>query len=211
MPSSQDPASKRLLKLLERARIVRAFEEAIFSKLDDTLVHTFHSSAVLRLNEADEADTEMLSAFKVTGLDHRNPRHWRLLLKCFSEAHFGKKKTKPVKWDAFEFCVLLKDYFDLTRNRPELSDLDACKLLKSDKLYKEKYGDYNIHALRKLVRQARSPKYNMYLRHPEMRDLLLQQIRDDWEREGIPWDELFGKQIAEAVRLAMEETTQSKT
>jgi hypothetical protein len=183
-----------------------------FSSLDDNpLGRGLLWNTVLNLNEKDQKNIEILRAFETAGLDHRNPFHWRKLLECFAKAHFGKKKTKPKKWDAFEFCVLLKDYLDVTRNHPELKASEACKLLMKDKAYRDKYGHYNFHALRKLLRQASSPKHNMYLRHPEMRNPILQEIRDECERRDIPWDESFGKQIAEAVKLCMEaEIKQSK-
>jgi hypothetical protein len=98
----------------------------------------------------------------------------------------------------------MKDYLDVTKNDPELSDLEVCKLLRRDKAYKAKYGDYNIDALRKLVRHARSPKYNLYLRHPEMRNPLLQKIRDGFERRKVPWDEMLGKQIADVLEAFVE-------
>jgi hypothetical protein len=222
MSSRQDPTSKRLLNLLEQAKIMNTKQvtdaiplhqemNELLSILEGKPLMGVLWRGILSLNEKDKRDIEMLQAFETAGLDHRNPFHWRKLLECFAEAHFGKKKTKPIQWDAYQLCVLLKDYFDVTRNRPGLSDLEACKLLKRDRSCKDKYGDYNIDALRKLVRRAKSPKYNMLLRHPEMRNPLLQQIRDECEHRGIPWDELFGKQIAEVVRLAGEDATQSKT
>jgi hypothetical protein len=101
-----------------------------FSSLDDNpLGRGLLWNTVLNLNEKDQKNIEILRAFETAGLDHRNPFHWRKLLECFAKAHFGKKKTKPKKWDAFEFCVLLKDYLDVTRNHPELKASEACKLL----------------------------------------------------------------------------------
>ena len=223
MPSRQD-VSKRLLQLFEDARLRNSprvvdalmgplsegINRVLLSNLDDRRVHASLSRAALILDEADPDDAVILDAFKAAGLDHRNPLHWRTLLGCFAEAHFGKKTTKPVKWNAFELMVLLRDYLNAKHNRPKMSDLEICKLLMRDRAYKDKYGKYNLDALRKLVRRARSPKYNFYLRHLEMRDPPLQAIRNSFECRGMPWDEALGKQIAEAVNLAVEDKTQSQ-
>jgi hypothetical protein len=142
----------------------------------------------------------MLRAFEAAGLDHRNPTDWRMLVSCFAEAHFGKKKTKPLKWDVLALCRVLKDYMEVTRNHPELKDSKVCERLKSDKQYKDKYSRYKIHALRRIVRCAKSPKHNIILRHPEMRNPVLQCVRDMFERRGMPWDEELGQQMAEAFK-----------
>jgi hypothetical protein len=211
MPPRQDPTSKRLLSLLERDKLFRSLRrpikldiDAALSRLDDPVVYSALSRTALTLDEADPDNTQMLRAFKAASLDHRNPLDWRKLLQCFAEAHFGKRRTKPVKWDSGKFSALLKDYVNVKRNHPELSDLGVCKLLKRDKTYKAKYGDYNLDALRKLVRHARSPEYNAHLRYPEMPDPLLREIRAGFERHNRPWDEALGKQLADVLKPYIE-------
>jgi hypothetical protein len=209
MSSRQDPTSKRFSRLLSEQKLIRSLlvgplyagiDAETLSRLDDPIVYCGVSLTALTLDEANPRDIQILRAFKVAGLDHRNPLHWRELLEVFAEAHFGKKKTKPVKWDSRKFYSLSKDYLNVKRDHPEILDFEVCKLLMRDKVYKDKYGAYNLHALRKLVRHARSAKHNLYLRHPEMRDPLLQEIRDGFERRNKPWDEVLGKQMADALR-----------
>jgi hypothetical protein len=223
MPSRQDATSERLLKLLDLIRVIfskpvmhaalgskrEEIDKEILFKFDDALVHSVSSRQALTLGEADRDYPEMARAFEAAGLDHRNPLDWRILVSCFAKVHFGKKATKPVKWDAVALCMLLEDYREVTRNRRKTTDSEACKLLMRS--HKEKYGTYNPDALRKLIRRARDPKYNIYLRHPDMRNPLLQEIRDSYERDGTPWDEELGKRVAEAVELVMKEITQPKT
>jgi hypothetical protein len=227
MPSRQDVASKRLLQLLEDARLrnlprvvdalmgplSEGINAVLLSNLDDRLVHATLSKVALMLDEADPDDAEILRAFKAAGLNHRNPLHWRTLLECFAKAHFGKKKTKPVKWDNYELMVVLRDYLKVKkRNRPKkMSDVEVCKFLMKDKAYKDTYSRYNLDALRRLVRRARSPKYDLHLRHPEMRDPVLQVIRDVFESRGMPWDEEWGKRIADSLAVTIEEVKHPQT
>jgi hypothetical protein len=224
MPSRQDATAKRLLKLLEDARPINSqqvtdavlgplsevFNTLMLPNLDDPLVHATLTRSALMLDKSHQQDALILRAFEAAGLDPRNPLNWRQLLGYFAEAHFGKKTTKPVKWDQYELMVVLKDYLEVKRNHQKLKDSEICNLLMRKKPYSDKYGKYNFHALRKLARHARSPKYNLYLRHPEMRDPLLQLVRDHFERLGMPWDEALGKQHAEALKLAAEEMPPSK-
>jgi hypothetical protein len=212
MPSRQDPTSKRLLRLFQEDKLVRSLTRPIkvgigaetLSELDDPIVHGTLSSTALTLDEADPSNAPLLRAFRAAGLDHRNPLNWRTLLGCFAKAHFGAKKTKPIKWDSAKFSALLKDYSDVKQTRPELSDLQVCNLLKRDKTYRAKYGDYNLHALRKLVRQARDPKFNAHLRYPEIRDPLLREIRAECDRQNRPWDEVLGKKIYDVLKPVIE-------
>jgi hypothetical protein len=225
MPSRKDATAKRLLKLLEDARpfnsqrvtdaalgpLSEVFNSLMLPNLDDPLVHATLTRGALMLDQTDQQDALILRAFEAAGLDHRNPLHWRMLLGYFAEAHFGKKTTKPVTWNQYELMVVLKDYLEVQRNHRNLKDSKICRLLMRKKPYSDKYGKYNFDALRKLARHARSPKYNLFLRHPEMCDPLLQLVRDQFERLGMPWDEALGKQWAEGLKLAAEEMTQPKT
>jgi hypothetical protein len=94
----------------------------------------------------------------------------------------------------------LKDYCDVTQNNPTFSEGDICNILKTRKPYKEKYGKYNIHSLRKIVRAARDPTKNILLRHIEMRNIPLQLIREHFDSKGIAWDKTvqgWGSLLAE--------------
>jgi hypothetical protein len=201
MPSRRDPTAKRLEKLFEQSRKVnqKTVGEFLFEKaglsfddfpFDLDVVHASFSRLALRLDENNANDKPMLLAFKSAGLDWRDPHSWRHLLSLFAEAHFGDTETKPKTWDIAAFCEVLIDYFVARKTLGNKStDLAICKLLKINKKYRHKYGDYNIHALRKIVRTALSPKHNILLRHPEMKNIPLQLVRNHSESEGITWDE----------------------
>jgi hypothetical protein len=144
--------------------------------------------ATLRLDEGDENDASMIKAFQLAGLDWRDPYNWRHLLSLFSDAHFGAVATKRTTWDTFALCEALKDYYDVKRGDSKLTELDICKILRTAKQYRKKYERYNIHSLRKIVRNARDPTKNTLLRHLEIRNAPLQLIREHFESQGIDWN-----------------------
>jgi len=202
MASRRDSSSKLLRALFNEARMIKQCSKQLldselaamagtsFDQLfnfDNDLVHAAASRSSLRLDSADAADAAMLRAFEQAGLDHRDPRDWRTLLSLFAEVHFGKIKTKSVKWDMAALLDLLIDYREVQKKNPQLSGVNICKFLRTDKSFKTKYGRYTTDALRKLVRYARSPKHNVLLRHPEMHDPLLQLFRDEYESKGLVW------------------------
>ena len=124
MPSRRDSSSRLLRELFDHARKNRQAVTELTSELalpagttfeqllnfDDDVVHAEVSRRSLRLDSADEADAAMLRAFKAAGLDHRNPFDWRTLLSRFAEVHFGKRKTKPIKWDIAALLELFWDW-----------------------------------------------------------------------------------------------------
>jgi hypothetical protein len=202
MPSRRDSSSKLLRHLFDESRTIKQQSMQLYDSelalppgisldqlfnFDNDAMHAAASRCSLRLDKTDENDAAMLRAFDAAGLDHRNPLDWRTLLSLFAEAHFGKRRTKPTKWDIAARLEVLADYLEVYKSDPKLSDVKICKLLKADKRYNSKYGKYSLDALRKLVRDARSPKHNVLLRHPEMRDPLLQIFREKYESRGIVW------------------------
>src|SRR5262245_32232350 len=141
MPSRKDPTSQRLFDLFEQTRLVnrRKVFEALLSepgknydqvfdfKDDDVFLVVARNTFGL---DDRERDRPILRAFDAAGLDYRNPMDWRTLLACFAEAHFGAKKTKPVKWNPLYLIQVFNDYSEIKNRKPSLSDQDICKLLK---------------------------------------------------------------------------------
>jgi hypothetical protein len=105
----------------------------------------------------------------------------------FAETHFGKVRTKPQKWDSAGLFRLLHDYLALKSENPGAKVSELRKLLCTDKRFKDKYKHHSEDAFRKLLRQALSPRSNVLLRHPEMKDPLPQLIRNDYEQKGTRW------------------------
>jgi hypothetical protein len=202
MASRRDSSSKRLLQLFDETRLSRElakrfFEDdilkpagATFDQLFDfnnDAIHAAFSRTALRLNDADKKDASLLAAFRKAGLDHKNPLHWKHLLSMFAETHFGKVRTKTQKWDSVGLSNVLDDYRTVKSENPTASEPTLRKKLRSDKRFKDKYERYNMHSFRKLLRQARNPELNVLLRHPEMKDPLLQLIRQDYEQKAKRW------------------------
>ena len=181
----------------------------VFNFEDDT-VHAALSRVALMLEQSSERDKPVFAAFKAAGLNPDNPLHWRALVFMFSEAHFGKARTKPQKWSPTALNGVLADYRTIKAENPGASDAQICKLLRSDPRFKRKYQHYSPDALRKLLRQARSPNANILLRHPEMNDPVLQLLRHYHEQYGLEWtseSEMYGRAIKEklsALKLLKE-------
>jgi hypothetical protein len=202
MASRRDSSSKRLFQLFDETRLSRElakrfFEDDILRPLsttfdqmldfDNDVTHAAFSRVALRLNDGDKKHAPLLTAFGEVGLDHHNPVHWRDLLSMFAETHFGKARTKPKTWDSVGLSQVLQDYLAVKQENPTANNAQLRKLLRKDKRFKDKYAQYNIDAFRKLLRQALSPKDNVLLRYPEMRDPLVQLIRNDYEQKGTAW------------------------
>jgi hypothetical protein len=200
--SRRDSSSKRLFQLFEETRPLRELAKRFFE--DDILkpagtsydqlfdfnndaIHAAFSRVALRLNHGDEKHAPLLTAFREAGLNHRNPLHWRDLLSMFAETHFGKIKTKDKTWDSVGLSQVLNDYLTIKGENPALKEPELRKKLRSEKRFKDKYAHYKFHAFRKLLRQAKSPDFNLLLRHPEMTDPLGRLIRNDYEQKGTAW------------------------
>jgi hypothetical protein len=188
-----------------------SFEKVM--NFEDEVAHGASSWVALRLNIADENDTAMLAAFAAAGLNHRNPLHWRVLLSAFSEVHFGKKRTKPIKWDPSAYWSVFIDCVNVVKEGKARNRSEIPAVLAKDKRYKEKYGNYSSHALRRLVRHALSPEYNLFLRHPELGDPLLQLYREDYEAKGGAWTpevHAHFKRLIDKVVIFLESQEQNK-
>jgi hypothetical protein len=223
MPSRKDPTSKRLFKLFEELEMVTSpkaldlvrdrllsedgtTEEEANPDFDDRLTRLVASQVALTLGQLNDYNTPILRAFEAAGLDHRNPLHWRSLLRCFCQAHFGKRKTKPITWSPYLLSAVFKDYRDVKGAYPTIEDSALCRFLRTDKKYKKRYGRYSFHTLRKIVRYAKNPKHNPAARYPEMNNLLLQELRWAGERNhNLVWNEEFERRLAELSISLLEE------
>jgi len=114
----------------------------------------------LSLSSKNANDESLRKAFAYAGLEPRNPRHWRILLDCFAEAHFGRRAGRPTKWSAINYDELLNQFDEQMARTPRLSVIAICKILK--KAHYSGPGQPSWDALRKLVRNARNPKNNEF-------------------------------------------------
>jgi len=215
MGSRKNASSRKLSEIFEETRRPRQLTEQFFE--DDLLkpagtsfdplfdfkndsVFLAASRVALRLGEDNKNDAPLIAAFKSAGLSPQNPLHWRALLSMFAEVHFAKTKTKTQRWGPEGLFKLFIDYITIKSENPGATETKIAEKLQKDKRFREKYQRYNDAAFRKLIRQAKSPKTNVLLRHLEMMDALLQLIRDDYEQRSIEWTpklEAFTRGIVE--------------
>lgn len=202
MPSKRDPSFRRLssifraeeepLKLAERAFEADILRPAGLSWeriMTNEAAFNLAAGSALRLNVKDPKDRAILSAFSHSRLDPRNPLHWRILLQSFAHAHFGKAKTKPKKdaadfWQIYSDCVLIK-VEAWKAGKTLKTQTDVAKALQRHPILKNKYPG-NVDNIRKLIRKAENPKYNIALRYPDTPDFL-KLARAVHEDEGGVW------------------------
>jgi hypothetical protein len=71
--------------------------------------------------------THISQAFVAAKLDPRIPWHWRVLLYCFSSAHYATNKRR--KWNSHSYCELLQAADLVKSKHPELSAWAVCEKL----------------------------------------------------------------------------------
>jgi hypothetical protein len=220
MGSGKDTSSRKLSELFRERRTSRELAERFFEddyfKPEQTSLSRFFDYkndeiflclSRIALQLRDDDDRSLIKAFEEAGLDPQNPLHWRELFSIFAEVHFGPMRTKPQKWDSVALSEVLDDYRTIKSENPKAKEPALRKALREDKRFKKKYEHYNMHSFRKLLRHAKSPSTNVLLRHPEMRDPLLQLIRDGYEGKSIqltPQREALVKGLVERFSAALD-------
>jgi hypothetical protein len=105
-------------------------------------------------------DDAIALAFARTGLDARNPVHWKLLLGLFCAAHFGarSKLAAPKVWTPERLAKLYKDVDEVRSRRARLSDVAVARILKKNEPYSETYGQFTIDYIRERIGDAKSSR-----------------------------------------------------
>ena len=142
------------------------------------------AQSIMTLNSDNELDKPLLKAFSAAGLDHRNPLDWKLLLREFANAFFapGRGVGAPRKWTGARYCRLLAHIHQLKLEKPSLKDRPACAILRKRQ---PEYRHPAVDHLRKLLRQARNPKFNDIL--SRLLEQFLIDARVRYLQENRPW------------------------
>lgn len=61
------------------------------------------------------------------------------------------------------------------------------------------YKKYSIEHIKRMIREATDPKYNLDLRYPDIASPLLRQVRADYESKGIEWTPELNTEQSELV------------
>jgi hypothetical protein len=143
----------------------------------------------LTLFPGNPLDDAIARGLDLTGLDSRNPSHWKLLLAVFCIAHFGewKKHAAPKEWTRERLKKLLADTAEIESSRPpslpKLSDTALSKILSSNAPYSSTYGSFEIDSLRERIREARKYKEAF----AAMLEKHLKSVQFLYEAAGLDW------------------------
>ena len=142
---------------------------------------------VLTLNPDNELDKPLAAAFAAAGLDHKNPLHWKTLLREFAIAHFLPRRGggAPIKWSGGRYCRLLAQVCELKLKNPTLNDRRACEFLRNRPEYRQKSGKpLSVDRLRKALREARNPDFNDILSGSLEQNLTNARVRRQQENRS---------------------------
>jgi hypothetical protein len=162
-PSKKDASGLRLLRAIEQLK----FRQELFGRtspelaelylklVEDDLIRGIVMGAIMNLDEKNEYEKDIAFAFKLTGLNPRNPMHWRELLSVLCKVHFGdQERGRKNEWDKYVHvrrdCLKIEEKYKTKGNVSE-----TAKLLRRE--YRKEYSNIKEGSLRKLV--AKSKKF----------------------------------------------------
>jgi hypothetical protein len=157
-------------------------------------------------NISTQKDARVRAAFKLAGLNYKNPFHWKVVLSAFCDYHFSASNTSSARKDEGR-SKIIKAVEDAVRKKPSLKGnwtAIATHLSRHHGDYKEFHKDH----IRKLIRQAFDPKRNLAVRYPDMKDPLLREIRASFEKGKIQWTPALEKEqtdLVASVKMALDE------
>jgi hypothetical protein len=135
-----------------------------FSLTNPEVLH-FWREVAFDLSSNNVRDEPIINAFRQADLDPVHPMSWRYLLEAFCWSHFPPKKLPgaPKQWTGDKYCQLLADIRELKGQSKTLSDRATCARLTRSTKFKTRYGALSVERLRRALREARDPKYNVDL------------------------------------------------
>jgi hypothetical protein len=153
------------------------------------------SCSVFPGNPLDDA---IAIAFAKTGLNVRDPFHWKALLGLFCLAHFAEwpKLAAQKRWTAARLEQLDKDTAEIWTRHPDFSDEAVARILKEKKSYGESYGQYAISSIRERIRDARKFKQ-------EREELLKKHLtftRRLYETLGVEWTSELEAEVTHSLK-----------
>jgi hypothetical protein len=136
-------------------------------------------------------NTGARKAFELSGLDHRNLHHWRMLFEVLADECLAGP-GRPKKWTPARLNSLLLDY-RAVRESASGSIGKICKILATVEPYRKKWGHLKPSTLRRLLmhavshngprrrglyRRAPQHRYGMPL-SPEAKEILFTPLGDE--------------------------------
>ena len=114
----------------QRPEISAQMERLKSQGLDPTAwLHVISIPWLFRINEQTSSGRLLAEVFKQCELDHRNPRHWRILLDALVEQCF-RGPGAPQKWDEGGLVEILADIRAVQARYPEVkSNIEVAKHL----------------------------------------------------------------------------------
>jgi hypothetical protein len=154
---------------------------------DNEIIRDAYAASVLTLSDAI-ADKPVAAAFVASGLNPKNPIHWRMLISLFSWAHFEDRRGRgrPPEWSDRRYCRLLQDVDRMQVKHPEFSMSSIFDNLGKKPAYKNKKGNQlSGGRLKTAYREACDPAHNRLLATWLLKEI--QRLRADYHHEGRNW------------------------
>jgi hypothetical protein len=194
MRSKDHGLTKRLKLALQESAESRALTEAFirhqfreagdhlntFFNFDIDTVYLAHARTHLKIDPRLAEDRLIQKAFEAASLNPKDPGAWRKLVAIFAKTHFAL--GRPKEWDAERYQLLLNHAAEVARRYSAKTDPEICKKLLVSEPYKKLYGRLKQKTLEKLLRKARDPKMNYYLRYPETEGVFGKYVRQQAEQ-----------------------------
>jgi hypothetical protein len=144
--SIKKKVEERLAELRTRSR---NDDRAITHAVEDNFAAV--ARIVFTLTDEDEG---IRKAFEFSGLNSRNPYHFKLLLRILADAHFqsSRPRRSSRRWTPARWARLLGDYHTIKQRYPRESIRRICQRLKRER--PAEYGRLSGETLRRQLRNA---------------------------------------------------------
>jgi hypothetical protein len=161
---------------------------------------------LFRINEATTSGKLLAEVFRQCELDHRRPRHWRILLDALVEQCF-RGPGAPQKWDEAGLLELVEDIRAVQKQFPgKKSNAELAKLLTTKKPFKDKYQRQmtNFPGFRKVIGRALNPELNPAVTVPQGADWIAFRAEKAAQEFGLPTEIGIATQLETLERLVIE-------
>jgi hypothetical protein len=137
--------------------------------------------------------------FEATGLNPKNPFHWRILFIGFCASLVQEKKTRGRKPKWIEKrSALLRDFAIVRKDRPTISDVGICRFMK--KRYPSKYGPPNQSPTAERIAREVKKAHNHSLQKTIGSILRVEAL--DHAKKGLLWnDEVKARKSSEYAKM----------
>ena len=215
---TNDTTSLRFETLLQGFKSHVDVKDDYHSLADPMLL--LRMAASLTVFPGNPLDDAIAIGFAKSGLNVRDPVHWKLLLALFCIAHFGEwpKIGAPKYWIRARFEELNTHVTEIRSHHPPgFSDTAVANVLKRKRPYKETYGRFSIDYLREQIAAAKKSEleFNKLVQtHLKSMRLMHENVGVEWtneveSREMNSFIETYRKVRGLSQSTLKEETTRS--